>query len=89
MGYMSSDHGRTSLPGVKRGFSTDGCCTGPMQFMPETWEQFGVDANGDGRKSPYQRKDAIYGAAKFLSSLRGDGRKWRKTLYDATPRAST
>ena len=22
---------------------------------------------------------------KFLSSLRGDGRKWRKTLYDANP----
>ncbi|HXV05508.1 MAG TPA: lytic murein transglycosylase, partial [Solirubrobacterales bacterium] len=39
---------------------------GWMQFMPSTWETYGVDANGDGVKDPYNPEDAIYAAARYL-----------------------
>jgi Transglycosylase SLT domain len=39
---------------------------GWMQFMPSTWATYGVDANGDGVKDPYNPEDAIYAAASYL-----------------------
>ncbi|HEY6551210.1 MAG TPA: lytic murein transglycosylase [Solirubrobacterales bacterium] len=39
---------------------------GWMQFLPSSWEAFGVDANGDGRKDPYNPVDAICAAAHYL-----------------------
>ena len=41
---------------------------GWMQFMPETWEAYGVDANGDGVADPYNPEDAIFAAANYLSA---------------------
>ena len=41
---------------------------GWMQFMPETWESYGVDANGDGTRDPYDPEDAIFAAASYLSA---------------------
>ena len=41
---------------------------GWMQFMPETWEGYGVDANGDGVRDPYNPEDAIFAAANYLSA---------------------
>ncbi len=41
---------------------------GWMQFMPSTWETYGVDANGDGVKDPYNPEDAIFTAARYLSA---------------------
>ncbi len=41
---------------------------GWMQFMPETWEAYGVDANGDGVADPYNPEDAIHAAANYLSA---------------------
>ena len=41
---------------------------GWMQFMPETWEGYGVDANGDGVADPYNPEDAIFAAASYLSA---------------------
>ncbi|HWB68875.1 MAG TPA: lytic murein transglycosylase [Solirubrobacterales bacterium] len=41
---------------------------GWMQFMPSTWESYGVDANGDGVKDPYNPEDAIFAAARYLSA---------------------
>jgi hypothetical protein len=41
---------------------------GWMQFMPETWAGYGVDANGDGTADPYNPEDAIYAAANYLSA---------------------
>ena len=41
---------------------------GWMQFMPSTWKQYGVDANGDGRKDPYNPVDAIFSAASYLKA---------------------
>lgn len=41
---------------------------GWMQFMPATWQAFGVDANGDGRKDPDNPRDAIFAAARYLEA---------------------
>jgi murein DD-endopeptidase MepM/ murein hydrolase activator NlpD len=39
---------------------------GWMQFMPSSWETYGVDANGDGVRDPYNPEDAIFAAASYL-----------------------
>jgi len=39
---------------------------GWMQFLPSTWATYGVDANGDGHKDPYNPVDAICAAANYL-----------------------
>jgi len=41
---------------------------GWMQFMSSTWETYGVDANGDGVRDPYNPEDAIFAAARYLSA---------------------
>jgi murein DD-endopeptidase MepM/ murein hydrolase activator NlpD len=41
---------------------------GWMQFMPSSWETYGVDANGDGVKDPYNPVDAIFAAARYLKA---------------------
>ncbi len=51
---------------------------GWMQFLPSTWGTYGVDANGDGRKDPYNPVDAICGAANYLKASGGAG-----DLYNA------
>ena len=43
---------------------------GWMQFMPETWAHWGVDANHDGKKDPYDPQDAIFAAARYLQRER-------------------
>ena len=45
---------------------------GWMQFMPATWKQYGTDANGDGRKDPYNPVDAIFAAARYLKAAGGE-----------------
>jgi hypothetical protein len=44
---------------------------GWMQFMPATWQAYGVDANKDGRKDPYNPVDAICAAARYLNASGG------------------
>ena len=39
---------------------------GPMQFIPETWRLYGVDANNDGVASPDNIDDAALSAAGYL-----------------------
>lgn len=39
---------------------------GPFQFIPETWQRFGVDANGDGVADPHNIDDAALSAARYL-----------------------
>jgi hypothetical protein len=45
---------------------------GWMQFLPSEWAQYGVDANGDGWKDPYNPADAIFAAARYLRAAGGD-----------------
>ena len=42
-----------------------------MQFIPSSWEAYGVDANNDGRKDPYNPVDAICAAANYLEAAGG------------------
>jgi murein DD-endopeptidase MepM/ murein hydrolase activator NlpD len=63
--------------GTNLNVSTAGA-VGWMQFLPSTWEVYGVDANGDGRKDPYNPVDAICAAANYLKASGGAG-----DLYNA------
>ena len=45
---------------------------GWMQFLPAEWAQYGVDANGDGLKDPYNPADAIFAAARYLKAAGGE-----------------
>jgi soluble lytic murein transglycosylase-like protein/murein DD-endopeptidase MepM/ murein hydrolase activator NlpD len=40
---------------------------GWMQFLPVTWERYGVDAVAAGYSDPYNPVDAIFAAARYLS----------------------
>jgi Transglycosylase SLT domain len=44
---------------------------GPMQFIPSTWQQVGLDADNDGADNPHDIDDAALAAANYLC---GDGR---------------
>jgi SLT domain-containing protein len=41
---------------------------GWMQFIPSSWRTYGVDANNDGEKDPYNPVDAIFAAARYLKA---------------------
>jgi murein DD-endopeptidase MepM/ murein hydrolase activator NlpD len=45
---------------------------GWMQFLPSSWSQYGVDANGDGFEDPYNPADAIFAAARYLRAAGGE-----------------
>ena len=57
--------------GTNIGLSTAGA-VGWMQFLPSTWKAYGVDANDDGEKDPYNPVDAICAAARYLNAAGGD-----------------
>jgi transglycosylase-like protein with SLT domain/peptidase M23-like protein len=68
---------------IETGFGTNlnvssAGAVGWMQFLPSSWETYGLDANGDGRKDPYNPVDAICAAAHYLKVAGG-----QKDLYDA------
>jgi murein DD-endopeptidase MepM/ murein hydrolase activator NlpD len=44
---------------------------GWMQFMPSTWERWGVDADGDGLANPWTAEDGIASAARYLAASGG------------------
>ena len=53
---------------------------GWMQFMPATWKAYGVDANQDGKKDPYNPADAIFAAARYLKAS-GGPKDMRKAIF--------
>ncbi len=53
---------------------------GWMQFMPATWATYGVDANGDGERDPYNPVDAIFAAARYLHAS-GAGTNLKAAIY--------
>ena len=65
-----------SINKIETGFGTNlnvssAGAMGWMQFIPSTWEAYGVDANDDGRKDPYNPVDAICAAARYLRAAGG------------------
>jgi hypothetical protein len=72
-----------SINKIESGFGTNmgpssAGAIGWMQFLPSSWEAFGLDANGDGRKDPYNPVDAICAAAHYLDLSGGS-----ENLYEA------
>ncbi len=72
-----------SINKIETGFGTNlnvssAGAVGWMQFLPSSWEMYGVDANGDGRKDPYNPVDAICAAASYLKAAGGN-----EDLYNA------
>jgi hypothetical protein len=53
---------------------------GWMQFMPDSWKTYGVDATGDGVADPYNPVDAIYAAARYLRAS-GGATDLRKAIF--------
>ncbi len=53
---------------------------GWMQFMPATWSQWGVDANKDGKKDPFNPVDAIFAAARYLKAA-GYEKDARRSIF--------
>jgi hypothetical protein len=85
VGKIETDHGRSREPGVTSGVNSYGCCGGPMQFWvapphPNTWDQYGVDGNADGRRDPYDPADAIPAAARYLHASGAPG-DYRRALF--------
>ncbi|HEX7060174.1 MAG TPA: lytic murein transglycosylase [Solirubrobacterales bacterium] len=64
---LAAINGIESAFGTNMGPSSAGAI-GWMQFLPSTWDGYGVDANGDGVKDPYNPEDAIFAAASYLSA---------------------
>ncbi len=54
---------------ISSGYGTG--AQGPMQFMPGTWANYGVDGNGDGTADINNAIDAIFGAANYLAAHGG------------------
>ncbi|MEI4195516.1 lytic murein transglycosylase [Roseovarius sp. E0-M6] len=65
-------HAIAALRLVDRGVISAGTRGGPsgelghMQFLAGNWEQYGVDADGNGRADPYSAVDALASAANML-----------------------
>ncbi len=53
---------------------------GWMQFLMSSWKMYGVDANGDGKKDPYNPVDAIFAAARYLKAA-GAQDDLRKAIF--------
>jgi membrane-bound lytic murein transglycosylase B len=56
---------------------------GPLQFIPETWERWGADGNGDGEYDPNQIDDAVLGAGRYLchSGSMETPQGWRAAVF--------
>ncbi|MEU4534997.1 bifunctional lytic transglycosylase/C40 family peptidase [Streptosporangium sp. NPDC023825] len=77
VGKRETNHGRSTLPGVRSGTNYAGAA-GPMQFLISTWggkakikipstfNGYASDGDGDGWADVYNPADAILGAAKML-----------------------
>jgi hypothetical protein len=53
---------------------------GWMQFMPSTWKMYGVDANKDGKKDPFNPVDAIFASARYLKAA-GASTDMRRAIF--------
>jgi hypothetical protein len=53
---------------------------GWMQFIPSSWKLYGVDANGDSKRDPYNPVDAIFAAARYLKAAGAD-QDLRKAIF--------
>lgn len=74
---------RDTDDGVLDGDATWDRAVGPMQFIPSTWEQWGIDANGDGVADPSHIDDAAHATAMYLcaSGPMTSAEGWRAAVF--------
>jgi hypothetical protein len=76
IGIPLNGHGtaliRDTDNGVLDGDTVYDRAVGPMQFIPSTWAGWGVDANGDGVRDPFNIFDAAAAAADYLCAAGRD-----------------
>lgn len=84
---LDGSHGNLQIVGDTSDGRDDGPeyarAMGPMQFIPETWRLYGVDAHNDGIASPDNLDDAALSAAGYLCYRGGDlgtSRGWMAAL---------
>jgi soluble lytic murein transglycosylase-like protein len=96
IGYNESRHGRSRLPGVRRGVNRAGCCAGPAQLCVmsscgRVWQRYRVDGDADGRMRVHDPHDGFATAARYVVALRRMVRSSRPRLllaaYNAGPGA--
>jgi soluble lytic murein transglycosylase-like protein len=73
VGKVESNHGENMGP------SSAGAM-GPMQFLPSTWKEYGIDGNEDGVANIMDPEDAIPAAAAYLEDG-GAPDDWYAALY--------
>jgi phage shock protein A len=73
VGKVESNHGANMGP-------TGAGAMGPMQFLPSTWQDYGVEGNGDGEANIMDPEDAIPAEASYLRAA-GAPRDWYAALY--------
>jgi Transglycosylase SLT domain len=78
-GVLAAINGIETAFGTNLNISSAGA-VGWMQFMPETWAGYGVDANGDGVADPYDPEDAIHAAANYLRAS-GAPTDWYNAVF--------
>jgi hypothetical protein len=76
---LASIHQTESGFGTNIGPSTAGAI-GQMQFLPSSWRIYGVDADGDGVRDPYDAADAIFAAARLLRAA-GAPTDWHGAIF--------
>jgi hypothetical protein len=63
-----TEQGNKWLPFDTNWASSPVGASGPMQFMPGTWDGYGVDGNGDGTKDINDVNDAVFAAANLVTT---------------------
>lgn len=77
---LASIHFNETSFGTNTENTTGSGAEGQMMFMPETWAGYGVDANGDGKKDPFDAEDAIFAAARYLRASGAPG-SWHDAIF--------
>ncbi len=78
-GVLAAINGIETAFGTNLNVSSAGA-VGWMQFMPETWAGYGVDANSDGVADPFNPEDAIFAAAGYLRAA-GAPTDWYNAVF--------
>lgn len=76
VGPVLNGNGFAAIPdsdsGALDGDSRWDRAVGPLQFIPQTWQRYGRDGNGDGAADPQNIDDAALSAAGYLCAAADD-----------------
>jgi hypothetical protein len=81
IGRIECDHGRDRDSScTQEGAVNAAGAGGPAQFLASTWEQYGVDGDGDGVADRWDPSDAILTMANYLHASGAPG-NYRRAIY--------